>query len=71
MSGGLLHGFSKAVYERTDDGHVLVTMPDGRSGLFDKYGKWTSGELYDCDPEMCLWVGGGRSATSHRLSRQA
>ena len=71
MSGALRHGFSRALYELTDDGLVRVTMPDGRTGLFDKRGQWQSGKLYDADPEMCLWVGGDRITTSHRLSLQA
>lgn len=70
MSGGVKHGFTGAVYRDVGPGRVEVEMPDGRRGLFDNEGRWIEGELYEADPELCVWVGGTRMQTSHRLSRQ-
>jgi hypothetical protein len=70
MSGGVRHGFSGAWYRSLGDGRVEVTSSDGVTGIFDRVGRWLEGELYDVDPQMCIWVGGTRIAASHRLSAQ-
>lgn len=63
---GILHPFSKALYEQDGNGNIRVT--DGeRSGIFGVDGRWMSGELLECDPHMCGWVGGPIVA-NHRLS---
>lgn len=69
-AGGIRHGFSGAVYSRHNDDRVKVVMPDGRTGIFDGIGRWIEGELYDVDPQMCVWVSSDRIKVSHRLSKQ-
>ncbi len=69
-SGGVKHGFSGAMYVGLAEGRVQVTMPDGRRGIFNGIGRWIEGELYDADPEMCVWMCAERSKVSHRLSSQ-
>ena len=68
--GGVKHGFSGAMYVGLRDGRVRVTMRDGRWGIFDRVGRWIEGELYDVDPEMCVWMCADRIKASHRLSTQ-
>ena len=52
------HPLTGVVYELDDDGDVRLTDGD-RTGTFDRYGRWLSGERLIPDPEMCLWVGAG------------
>lgn len=63
---GLVHPFSKALYELDDDGTIRVTK-DGVSGTFSLDGRHLAGELRECDPQMCGWVGGPQVA-NHRFS---
>jgi hypothetical protein len=57
---GMRHPLSQAVYELCDDGPgVRVTTPDGKVGVFDAAGQWTSGEKFPVDMHMCEWVGAG------------
>ncbi len=69
-SGGIKHGFSGAVYAKCGENRVKVVGRDGTTGIFDGIGQWIEGELYDVDPQMCVWVSAERIATSHRLSKQ-
>jgi len=63
---GIHHPFSKALYERHEDGHIQVT--DGDSiGVFTAEGEWISGDLRFCDPQLCGWVAGPILA-NHRMS---
>ena len=64
---GLRHPFTGATYSRMDDGHILVTNADGRTGVFQRNGKWISGEVRECDAQLCGWVGGPRVG-NHRLT---
>lgn len=58
---GVVHPFSKALYEQDGEGHVIVT--DGaRTGLFEIDGSWISGEIKEADPHLCGWVGGPQVA---------
>lgn len=68
--GALIHPFSKARYERNDDGTIKVTATDGRVGVFQRNGKWVSGELREADAQVCGWVGGPR-LLNHRLTDTA
>ena len=68
--GGIKHGFSGAMYSHVGDNRVKVVMPDGRVGIFDGIGQWVEGELYDVDPQMCVWASADRIEASHRLSKQ-
>ncbi len=52
------HPLSGALYDLRDDGTIHVTARDDREGLFDKHGRWRSGELKHADPHLCLWIGG-------------
>jgi hypothetical protein len=62
---GIRHPFSQALYEQDGEGNILVT--DGeRSGLFTSKGRWLSGDLRECDPQLCNWVA-GPMAPNHRM----
>ena len=63
---GLVHPFTRALYEQDGTGNIRVT-DRGRVGIFSTDGRWISGELRECDPQLCGWVGGPQVA-SHRLS---
>ena len=62
---GVMHPFSKAVYEIDESGAVVITMNDGRIGRYRRDGSWLGGEVFDVDPQLCNWVGGARA--QHRL----
>jgi hypothetical protein len=65
MGRGRFHAFSGALYEITPDGHIKVT--DGNlQGIFRRDGSWVEGELRECDPQMCNWVGGPQ-IMNHRV----
>ena len=49
------HPFTLALYELQPGGTVAVR--DGeRHGLFRADGQWISGELRECDPQLCVWI---------------
>jgi hypothetical protein len=58
MGVRLYHAFSRWSYERTADGLVLVTQPNGSAGLFKPNGVWVSGEITDADVQIICFVGG-------------
>ena len=62
---GVMHPFSKAVYEIDESGAVAITTTDGRTGRYRRDGSWLGGEVFDVDPQLCNWVGGARA--QHRL----
>jgi len=66
---GIRHPFTRALYERDGEGNILVTDGEKR-GLFTAQGRWLSGELRECDPQLCGWVAGPQMA-NHRLSKLA
>ena len=69
MSAGLYHPFTRALYERHGDGEIKVT--DGeRVGVFTSDGRWISGELRECDPQLCNWVAGPQ-VLNHRVAESA
>jgi hypothetical protein len=63
---GILHPFTRALYELDDDGAIRVTL-GGSTGRFTSEGRWISGELREADPQLCGWVGGPR-IESHRTA---
>ena len=65
---GIVHPFTKALYEQDGDGHIRVTH-EGRQGIFGVDGRWLSGELRESDPHLCGWVGGPQIA-NHRIAVQ-
>jgi hypothetical protein len=64
-SGGVLHPFTRALYERIDAERVRVTLGT-QSGVFRPDGSWIEGELREADPQLCGWLGGPR-LVHHRL----
>ncbi len=54
---GVVHPFTKALYEPDDDGNIRVTQAS-LAGVFSRDGRWISGELRECDPQLCGWVAG-------------
>ena len=62
---GQYHPFTKALYERDHDGHVVVRVRD-KFGVFRADGSWIEGELYEADPQMCNWIAGPK-VRHHRL----
>ena len=54
---GIKHPFTGALYEVVDDGNIRVTDGD-KTGLFRRNGSWLSGDIRECDPQLCNWVGG-------------
>tara|TARA_B000000475_G_scaffold257652_1_gene239067 strand:+ start:244 stop:456 length:213 start_codon:yes stop_codon:yes gene_type:complete len=65
---GLRHGFTGALYQRIADNTIKVTTKDGVTGIFDGEGQWIEGELFEADPELCIWLSAKRIDASHRLS---
>jgi hypothetical protein len=70
LAGGVKHGFTGAMYVNVASDRVRVTMPDGRFGVFDGTGRWVEGDVYDVDPQLCVWMASDRIRSSHRLSPQ-
>jgi hypothetical protein len=64
-SAGILHPFTRALYERIDAQRVRVTL-GGKSGVFAPDGRWLEGALKEADPQLCGWLGGPRMV-HHRL----
>ncbi len=67
---GIRHPFSGALYEQHDNGTVKVTTKDEVSGVFTAGGRHLSGDLRECDPQLCGWVAGPIMA-NHRMSESA
>ena len=65
---GIVHPFTGALHEQDGEGNILVTLGD-KSGTFGTDGHWISGELRECDPQLCGWVGGPLIA-NHRVTAQ-
>lgn len=65
---GVMHPFSKAVYEVDETGAVVITTSDGRVGRYRRDGSWIDGAVFDVDPQLCNWVGGVRA--QHRLQSE-
>ncbi len=51
------HPLSGAVYDVIADDLVEVDL-HGLIGRFDANGRWLSGELRQCDPQLCGWLAG-------------
>lgn len=65
---GIVHPFSKALYEQDGEGNIRVTDGD-HTGVFTTRGRWIRGDLRECDPQLCGWVGGPQVA-NHRVAEQ-
>ena len=67
---GIVHPFSGALYEQDGAGNIRVTAGD-RSGIFTIRGRWLEGELRECDPQLCGWVGGPQVGGSSRVAERS
>jgi hypothetical protein len=65
---GIVLPFTGALHEQDGNGNIRVTL-DGKEGIFGTDGHWISGELRECDPQLCGWVG-GPILTNHRVTSQ-
>lgn len=65
------HPLSGAIYDLLEDGTVQVVTRDGRRGVFDKHGRWLSGEAKHADPHLCLWIGGKELPNRFQLAADA
>ena len=63
MSHGLVHPFTKTLYVKNGDGNIEVTDGDLK-GIFRRDGSWLEGELRECDPQLCGWVGDPKLKTT-------
>lgn len=64
---GIVHPYSKDLYERDDDaGGVRVTRTDGAIGFFAADGRWLAGEKFEADLHLCGWIMSPRNV--HRLA---
>lgn len=52
-----VHPLSGATYDVRQDGHLDVTL-HGKTGVFDAQGRWISGDVFSCDPQLCGWLAG-------------
>ena len=68
LVNGILHPFTGALHEQDGAGNIRVTLGN-RVGIFGIDGHWISGELRECDPQLCGWVGGPIIA-NHRVTPQ-
>lgn len=62
---GLVHPFTRALYEMDGAGGIRVVDGD-QWGRFTVLGEWIEGEIRFADPQICGWVGGAR-VRHHRL----
>lgn len=63
---GIVHPFSKALYEQDGNGNIKVSI-DGQWGIFTTGGRHLDGEIRECDPQLCGWVGGPQ-VVNHRVN---
>ncbi len=59
-----------SIYERVEQGVVLVTTPEGEVGTFDEHGRWIEGALLHANLQLCNWVGAGRTPPESRSQPQ-
>ena len=52
------HPHTLATYGIDEETGLVRVTDDNRTGLFTMNGEWRSGDVFDVDPMMCLWVGG-------------
>ncbi len=66
---GIHHPFTGALYERGEDGTIVVTDGD-RRGVFARDGRWIDGDIREADPHLCGWIAGPLVA-NHRVGNAA
>ena len=52
------HALTGHLYERIDEDRVKLTLPNGKTGVFNSTGRHISGEARYADPHICNWFGG-------------
>lgn len=62
---GIRHPLSGAIYDLQPDRTVRVEK-DGKTGIFRRDGSYVSGEIYNADPHLCLWIAGRELSSRHR-----
>jgi hypothetical protein len=61
MAGGIRHPITAALYEPdAENATIRVTTRDGRVGVYRGDGRWVSGDKFDIDPQLCVWLHGPR-----------
>jgi phenylpropionate dioxygenase-like ring-hydroxylating dioxygenase large terminal subunit len=53
-----VHPISKHVFRRIEENRVEVTLPNGKTGIFDMRANHIEGEVQSADPHMCNWIAG-------------
>ncbi|MEQ8742201.1 aromatic ring-hydroxylating dioxygenase subunit alpha [Parasphingorhabdus sp.] len=53
-----IHPISKHKFERLEENRVKVSLPSGKSGIFDMEANYIEGDVTSADPHMCNWIGG-------------
>jgi hypothetical protein len=64
----LRHPLSLATYGVDPETGLVKVTDKGKIGLFTMKGEWRSGDVFDVDPEMCVWVGGPNPVSSYGTS---
>jgi hypothetical protein len=49
---------TQQIYEEIGDGLVRVTNRDGKSGVFDRNGRWIEGDVRDANTNMLVYTAG-------------
>ncbi len=52
------HPISKQVFRRLGEDRVEVTLPNGKTGIFDMQANHIEGDVQSADPHLCNWIGG-------------
>jgi len=59
------HPHTLATYGIDPDTELVRVTDKGKTGLYTMTGEWRSGDVFDVDPQMCLWVGGPNPANRY------
>jgi hypothetical protein len=54
----ITHPLSLAVYGLDPETGLVKVSENGKVGFFTENGEWKAGDIFDIDPQMCVWVGG-------------
>jgi phenylpropionate dioxygenase-like ring-hydroxylating dioxygenase large terminal subunit len=53
-----INPISKHLFRRLEENRVEVSLPNGKTGIFDMFANHIEGEVQSADPHMCNWIGG-------------
>ncbi len=62
-----VHPISKHVFRRIEENRVEVTLPNGKTGVFDMTANHIEGDVQSADPHMCNWIGGKIAAGDEEM----